>query len=539
MPAEQPLGPRRQSSTRRLRIRNLLVGALLGAAGMLLALPASRPFYVGALMQSRLDRALAKTRDETHGATLPTARSLDGQAMWFALAAGRIRSNRVVSTREAETVEGLMAAAGRAEPENAFWLQADAALLSRLGRLGEAERAWLAASHRLKWDDHQTEFLERALAGQSSVPAYAYAELCELRTDNTPWFISEGGKTLLGAAWNNPNLNLPLRLATVLDGNLVRQHAHSVDAMRRGAEIIESAVTRPTDDREPSQPRVKVQIIAREKFWDAIAKAQLGFDYKQIEHFFLEADAANALTTIEDVPGTMRMEAEESAILHSAPGGFLFCTLLGGGVLALRWVLWRLARAGPRLSWLRTSCTAVAAVTAGLFVTSAYAAFALGLCILFAESTPAHVRKRRPTWLGPLFAFTTSCVATTLLAAGSVGLMLNATPSRVLLVPKLPAAFDGQAAVCGVVALAIGFLYLCAPLWAYAQRLPTTYVLDLGLRQVGQKLVLGSLMLAIASGPTCVYLDKLLVQHRLRDQFLSEPNFFLFPHIKPSDSATP
>jgi hypothetical protein len=83
--------------------------------------------------------------------------------------------------------------------------------------------------------------------------------------------------------------------------------------------------------------------------------------------------------------------------------------------------------------------------------------------------------------------------------------------------------------VCGAGALAIGFLFLCAPLWGYAQRVPTSFVLGAGLREVSQKLILGSLFLGVVSGPTCVFLDRLLVDGRLKPQFDNE---FLYYYQK-------
>ena len=136
MPAAQPL-----PFALRLRLRNLLLGALVGAAVMLLAYPASRPFYLGAVLPSSLDRSLASTAALARGARLPNSRTLDGQAMWFSLAAGRILKNRPLNARELETVEALMAAAGRLEPGNAFWLQADSALLTRMGQTDAAGAA--------------------------------------------------------------------------------------------------------------------------------------------------------------------------------------------------------------------------------------------------------------------------------------------------------------------------------------------------------------------------------------------------------------
>ena len=45
----------------------------------------------------------------------------------------------------------------------------------------------------------------------------------------------------------------------------------------------------------------------------------LGFDEDAINRFFDEADGAYAISTFEDVRGTMQLEAAEAAILH-APG---------------------------------------------------------------------------------------------------------------------------------------------------------------------------------------------------------------------------
>jgi hypothetical protein len=257
-------------------------------------------------------------------------------------------------------------------------------------------------------------------------------------------------------------------------------------------------------------------------FTKAVVHAGLGYSEDRVETLFTEAEGASAITTSEDIRGSMQLEAAEAAVLHAAPGALLLCALLGVCVLGASWVLGRFSGAKTSNAWPRTIGAASVAIVIALFLTSEYAAFALGLCVLFAGSTPTHVRKRRPEWLGPLFWVMSSSVATVILGAAALGFILAAAPSKFLLVPKLPAAFDGQAAVCGVVALAIGFLFLCAPLWAFAQRLPTMHVLEVGLRQVGQKLVLGSLILSVASGPTCVYLDRLLVEKRLDPQFRNE-----------------
>src|ERR1035438_9566361 len=147
MSAAQPLSGAtrdRQGSHPLVRLRNMLLGALGGAVLMLLALPASRPYYVDTVAPSPLDRALASTADIARGSRLPDPRSLSGQAMWFSVAAGRIIQGHPVSSQEVQTVEGLMAAAAREESGNAFWLQADAALLERLGQSKAAEQSWLA-----------------------------------------------------------------------------------------------------------------------------------------------------------------------------------------------------------------------------------------------------------------------------------------------------------------------------------------------------------------------------------------------------------
>jgi hypothetical protein len=122
--------------------------------------------------------------------------------MWFHLAARRILRRRPIGPQEISTVEAMLRAAAIEEPQNAFWLQADAALLAQLGRLDEANAAWMAASHRLNWNDHQTDFLAGVLIGRRSIPAYAYAELCELRTDNGAKLILETGRKLLSTYWN-------------------------------------------------------------------------------------------------------------------------------------------------------------------------------------------------------------------------------------------------------------------------------------------------------------------------------------------------
>src|SRR5579871_2140760 len=504
MSASQPLS--RSVATRRLsrppfRSRGLTLSALIGATLVLLAYPASRPFYVGMLLPSGLDRALANTSSVARGTRqLPNSNTLDGRAIWFSVAAQRILNHRRIGENELKTVEQLMVAGADAEPQNAFWEQADAALLLQLGKSDQAIAAWLRASRRLNWSDHQNDFLGADLAVRPHPPAYAYAELYELRTPyddprqsvelGVPAAVRLIYETANKLTWLQPEPNVEMRLASVLNGTLVRQRARSVAATRLGTKIIEAGVSKQADEPEdPRHPGVKGLLIARDKFTSAVVHANLGYDERAVGKLFNEAEGAYAITTLEDVRGTMQLEAEGAAVLHTAPGAFLMCTFLGLLLMGGRWLIGRFSGIHVKNPWPLTVGAAAMAVGTALFFTSAFAAFALGLCIVFAGSTPTHVRKRRPEWLGPLFWVVTSSVTTVLLLACAAGFVLGAAPTRVLLVPKLPAAFDGQAMVCGVIALAIGFLFLCAPLWAFAQRLPTVHVLNIGLGQVSQKLV--------------------------------------------------
>jgi hypothetical protein len=103
MSAAQPLSKAarsRASAILSVRLRNLLIGALLGALVMLLALPASRPYYLGLLSPSALDRSLASTAAFAKGNVLTDTRSLEGHAMLFHHAASPKNNRRAVTDQE-------------------------------------------------------------------------------------------------------------------------------------------------------------------------------------------------------------------------------------------------------------------------------------------------------------------------------------------------------------------------------------------------------------------------------------------------------
>lgn len=500
---------------------------------MLLILPASRPLYLGLIFPSPLDVRLGRLSAISQGQALPDASSLDGKAMWYSLAAARIKARHPLSPQEVATVDGLMKAGAASEPENAFWPQARTALLVQLGRLSEAKECWLAAATCLRWNDHQNDFLASALAGYRHVPAYAFAELYAMRHAAGPKLCLDASTVVLADATTDVRSAAKLRLATILNGNLIRQYARSVEAMRVGTEMVESSVERPTDVNRPSNHTLAV---ARTKLITAIDKAGLGYDERALEGLFGDAEAANALTPPStDIHSTIATESAEAALLYTLPGGLLFCSLIGLVILGLERLLRRFL-ASDGTQWVRIGVIAGVAVISGLFVTSVYAAFAAGLCVIFAGLTPVHVRKRRPDWIGPLFWVTTSAVGLVLELAGAVGLVVNSEQGHSLLAPLLPDALLGVSAPTGVTALALGFIFLCAPLWAFAQRLPTSHVLRLGLAQVGRKVVFGSLAFATISGPVCVYLDRVLVEHHLYQQFANE---FLYYYLPATPASTP
>jgi hypothetical protein len=476
-----------------------------------------------ALRPSALDASLSHIAGDVDGQDLaPPDASLANAASWVNQAADRMESGMVVSKPELAYVRQLALFGEAHQRENGYWFQINSAILERMGRYDEAEAAWIEASRRVDWDDYQTAFLGQALGTRSYVPAYAYAELVSLRSDKPEALIEDCCRTLLIRAWSRPDRALRLRLATALNGDLMRRHSRSVASMQLGSAISVLALTDPSAS---STPTPHPLVVARFRFEDAVAKAKLGYDARSIDKIYREGESAMALAPLDTSRSNTESLSWQSAVVHSAPGSLLACTVLAFGFLALAGIFELVARLNAWRRWFGSILGALVALGVAWMITSIAVALTLSMCILFAGASPKNVRTRMPTWLGPLFSVTTSAVVMALIAAVGGILVVSGPCGRVLLHPLVAPYIDFGFAGPGIVILLISFLFFCSPLWAFAQRLPTSMVVSKALTQAAMKVAIISICAGVAAGPVCVYVER----HdavELQRIFSNEPNLY-------------
>lgn len=532
-------------TTTELKLRNSLLGALFGSLVVLLLLPASRPLYMDAVLPSALDRALAQAARYATGKVLvDPSQSASHAATWINLAADRLNRRLPVTTEELETVHQLAVAEESADRENAYWFQVDAAILDQLKRYPEADAAWIDASRRVSWKDYQIEFLSESLKGRPAAPAYAYGELLQLRSGQPARLIHTAAEHILRRAWNDPNRSLKIRLATVLNGELMRKWARSVSAMTEGVDLSASALMRPGQVQlhEPDPKRLH---LARLDFKELVTKANLGYSADQIEMIFQQGEASEALAPLEEANANATVLSWEAAAIHVAPGALLACAV--GGLLA--WAIALVYRGVDRLDkfrpWLGNIAAGVAVLAVTIIVsvrvtgeTNAYAAVTLGMCVLFAGATPRHVRTRRPDWLGPLFSVMTSATSLAVIVVVATLLVVFAPCGRTLIAPALQEDIQPMAMGIGLGALIAGLPFLTSPLWAFAQRLPSAYVVDKSWTQIAAKVAVISMVLAVIAGPLCAYVERRQTAE-LRILFLNEPEPYDRPGHSSIDDSTP
>jgi hypothetical protein len=212
--------------------------------------------------------------------------------------------------------------------------------------------------------------------------------------------------------------------------------------------------------------------------------------------------------------------------VEALPGALLLTSGFALLAVLLRAVFWGIQWLDTKVPWLGTGLAAIASLFLALREVPNFVALALALCIVFRGSTPSNVRRARPIVLGRLHDAYIGVVVVLLVVAGATLFLFLSPNSGPRLRPLLGPMFDWHASGYGLLLLITGGVFLTAPLWAYAQRIPTAHVLDVSLTKLARSLAMTSLFLSVVAGPVCLLGERNL-QPQLLKIFVNEPVYYL------------
>lgn len=488
------------------------LGALIGSLLVLFAYPASRPAMSLVVTEMGDGPVLRSTKwIPGNRRVLPSPTDPVIAGMWMVEGAGRLRSAEHGRSEDVEKLLVVAEWAGRTEPNNAFWPQAGAAILSALGRRKEAEASWLKASRATNWDDHQTDRLKLVVADlknhSGAGSSWQVLVAHSLRSLGMAQAIERYARSLVNEHDMATHDDLAVRYATLENGKLMRDGSRSWGILNIGADITEMASYPRNIETDPTR---KSLVLARTSFIDALRKAGLLDDVDNVDKAFKSNDGWIYLIRSVDAKERFKQLALASVLTTSVPSALL-CVAL---VAALLWLAGGLLLRRPALQTIfRLPWAPLLGLVSGILIYAslhlALLACAAATMFAFVAFDPERHRTRPSEDLGPFFRFMLVMIAAVL--TGLIGaLCVGVCSPGIYLLPLLgvtPDYLGGSGALVALSCITLGLLLLVAPAWAIVRKVSTSWVLALGLRDLGKGLFLGAATLSVVCAVAAMYID--------------------------------
>lgn len=505
-----------------------LAGVLAGTLVVLILHPASRPFIGQGFVLPGASRFLQTTDSLPENLDeLPPAKNQEDAALWMLTACERMARRRLLSSSEWARAAELAQRYGAEDPTNAFWPQMEAMALWRIGRVEDARSAWRRAARARRWDDRQTERLNRVLQGLSREAgrtlAWHYAFAYERRSRATSVVLAQFGRQMLEEPPDDPLAALRLRVATVENAERLRDGSRSARAAESGVALVDEASLASPRVR-PASPRGWVD--QRNGFLVQV-REQLGEEEgRRLVESYAANDAWRALVNPEWARRNAQTLAGAAVLSVTLPGAVLWIGAVGLVCLGLGALV---GRAGPafRPPWVLALGTVFAVgiwlwtrlPLPTLFVFGSFAAFCL------------PVRKPRPmpsSGMGSSFCSVQAIIAACLAAALAAFLMGVSTPGLYLL-GSLGVSEDlgtGSTVLLSLAAILLSMCLATGPVWALIDRRRPNEVAGAAVMRVGMLLAVGGLALGSTGTLVAVAADQALAS-RLSRMVQNEPTYIL------------
>ena len=491
------------------------MGAAVGALITLCLHPASRAFMMG--VTSRASPVVLKNCLDSNAATLQSPTNLPEAGLWMQMAATRIVKHDKLQPAELDTIIQIAKTAQQRDETNAFWPQMQAVVFQEENQTSKAIEAWTRASTCLGWDDYQTKRLFQARDAMMNVTgvkeSWQLAYLYYARSDDVSVSLKNLARVLLATADLDTAKGLTLRYATLINGDLVRKHAHSEKSSINAMDIVDLTAF-PSDGLSAPYGTVP----GPKKLWSGQAKVVNNLNNilnkpdwaQQTRKIYKENESWRAFTVHDSNPvaseayaiGSILSSSVASAVVVVAAVGCLFW-LIG------RLVAWRLTRSKEIKPYVAVIIAVILGSLVDFLTADLAAAFAAAMCAAFLTVAPDRSRKVRPSDLGPLFSFL-AIVLGVICSALLTVYLVGATPAANAILTSLgvPSEYVDKPLLAGMSVVSFGLVLLMAPIWAVVHRIGTPYVLSLSLMKFGSFIAVSGLCLSIILGPLSVYADQ-------------------------------
>ena len=502
-------------------LARVLIGVALGSCFTLFLHRDSRPFMTG-LVPRPTDAQAIREASSPPAAAMHVPVSTAEAGLWMELGSERMLSGRKLSQEELHSLSGLAQFMERwKQPDqynNAFWHQMAAVFLNQLGDKQAARNEWEQASKCNLWRDYQAALLlnDADMMGRThGSMAWQLAGLYYQRRVAVGEVIEDFARDLLKGVGEVSKDDVDLRYTTLVNAHLITQGAQSVAMLRYAVGISTLSVQPPDEPPISSTDKHWRERLAkaRGRFQDALNQLGMRSQADMTRSYFGETEAHTVMTMSFRPAQTAAQISAFSVLTATLPGSLLVVGLIGAVIWPLGLLALRFSNDHTTFSWPPALIFGgVLGISAMWLTFLPLAGVVALLCALFLAFTPKNERSRLPSDLGGVFSWTVGLLSA-LFAVAIVGFLASlSTPAKVLF-PYILQSDPTQVAarlsvlLAGLAMIMFALLLLIAPMWAFAKRVRTPFVLGLAFKTFGMVLLIVGLAGTVVLAPICVYAD--------------------------------
>ena len=495
-----------------------LLGVALGSCLTLFIDPDSRPYMTGFLPRARLTEIVHQASGPRTG-TMRRPTSVAEAGLWMQLGCERLATGGTLSRDELKSLVSLAQYMGNwgAEPsqrENAFWPEMAAIFQDQLGDQKGARKSWELASKGIWWKDYQSARLLET-ADQMRMPdgpmAWHLAALYYQRQFAVGPVLLEYARKALATTGQTKPEDIQFRFESLYNAHLIAEGAQSITVLNYAAAIADLTYQTPTG--LPIAEKGKDKDKARGLFTQALVDIGHVDEANMASSYLNEIDTRPVLAMAGHPKETSAGWSAFSILTSNLPGALVILALLGGVLWPLGLVISRYANDHRNFAW-PPALLFGGVLGVGVFSLTflPLAAMVALLSSLFLVFTPKNERSKFPSDLGPVFTWTVGFLGILFICV-ALGFISGLSTQGQILLPSIlhasPAIVQKKFVLVlgGLAAILFALLLLLSPMWAFARRIRTPFVLGLAVQTFAKTLVLVGLAGVIVLGPLCIYAD--------------------------------
>lgn len=499
----------------------LLVGAIVGACLALLVSPNVRAQWLAGWVIT------ANPRSEIVHPELTPPKSVSEIGQWVLLAAERIQRKMPIATADWRKLDTVVDRAINADQGNAYWLQMKAVFGQARQRPDLARRAWYDAARMSRWNDFQASKgldlrskLDPQRSGWSA--AVAYGRQSQAATQ----LIEQFARSVTRQSSLETKIGLENRYRSLLNGDLIRKFARSIETGEAGARIVE--VSAYPSDMSPLAGPHKL-LLARLELQNKLKERGMTIQAEVVDRAFRNTDGWAAYANSDTSESKMFLLRWQTLFVSCLPGAFLWVAVVGFGLWGIG--AWSVRSARVARIWEWPLCVVIGSCLGIIVILTTnfeLAGLALAAAFCFLGWRPHQVRPLADLAFGPMYRFSllmlslmiTLCILGFAMGASRVGWLLSEALG-------IPAEYYGASPIfAGVASLTFGLMVGIAPAFGWAYRINPTRIAAASFRAVGRVIALTGIIGSILLTPLSLHLGDYL-NDDLTKILENEPLYYL------------